>query len=54
METEYTLYLDEIQANDPFEYFCLAGVIIKNELYKDIETCINEIKEKHFRRCLSF
>lgn len=48
MEIEYTLYLDEIQANDPYEYFCLAGVIIKNELYKDIETCINEIKKRHF------
>lgn len=45
----YTLYLDEIQANDPLKYFCLAGVIIENQLYKDaIVPAINSIKNKQF------
>lgn len=45
---KYTLFLDEIQANDPLQYFCLAGVIIENEKYSDLVDEINQIKIKHF------
>lgn len=40
----YTLYLDEIQANPPFQYFCLAGVVIKDSEYNEIKAQINKIK----------
>lgn len=45
----YTLYLDEIQANNPFKYFCLAGVIIEDKLYEEtIVPTIKSIKSNHF------
>lgn len=44
----YTLYLDEIQANSPFKYFCLAGIIIENEVYDTIVSDVNTIKITHF------
>lgn len=45
---KYTLYLDEIQANGPFKYFCLAGIIIEDKTYNTIVDDINKIKTAHF------
>jgi len=49
MSKTFTLYLDEIQANNNLEYFCLAGIIIEDEYYQnEIKTAIDQIKMKHF------
>ena len=50
----YTLYLDEIQANSPFKYFCLAGIIIENEIYDksvrlNIHTICGQTKNNYYK-----
>lgn len=47
--TEYTLYLDEILPLESLKYFCLAGVIIRDDIYTtDIVTSVNAIKDTIF------
>lgn len=47
--TEYTLYLDEILPLGNLKYFCLAGVIIRDDIYNtDIITAVNDIKDEIF------
>lgn len=45
----YSLYLDEILPNGPFKYFCLAGVVIKEDNYVEkVIPSINKIKNEVF------
>jgi len=45
----YTLYLDEINPNDPFKYFCLAGILVRDDIYKEqIIPEVNNLKNKVF------
>lgn len=47
--TEYTLYLDEILPLEQLKYFCLAGVIIRDDIFNtDIVTSVNAIKDTIF------
>lgn len=46
---QYTLFLDEIYPGGHFDYFCLAGVIIKTDVYKNtIIPEMENIKRKFF------
>lgn len=46
---EYTLYLDEILPLEKLKYFCLAGVVIRDDIYTtDIIPSVNTIKDTIF------
>jgi len=45
----YTLFLDEILPSGPLKYFCLAGIIVRDDIYQEILVPrVNQLKQEVF------